>query len=66
MVSYEVSISFIINIVLVRVGSCNFSEIVIAQKHIWFGFLLFRKVETKFFFVIFCSPFYFIDTPGLF
>ena len=37
MVCYEVSISLIINIVLIRVGFYNFSETVIAQKHIWFG-----------------------------
>jgi len=37
MVSYEISIGFIIIIVLICVGSCNFSEIVIVQKQIWFG-----------------------------
>ena len=41
MVSYEVSIGLIIITVLIRVGSCNFSEIVIAQKQIWFGIPLF-------------------------
>ena len=41
MVSYEVSISLIIITVLICVGSYNFSEIVIAQKHIWFGIPLF-------------------------
>jgi NADH:ubiquinone oxidoreductase subunit H len=32
MVSYEVSISVIIITILICVGSCNFSEIIIAQK----------------------------------
>nr|WRK84405.2 Nad1 [Phylloglossum drummondii] len=41
MVSYEVSIGLIIITVLICVGSCNFSEIVIAQKQIWFGIPLF-------------------------
>jgi NADH-quinone oxidoreductase subunit H len=41
MVSYEVSISLIIITVLICVGSCNFSEIVIIQKQIWFGIPLF-------------------------
>ncbi|CAM6037257.1 unnamed protein product [Sphagnum compactum] len=41
MVSYEVSIGLIIITVLICVGSCNFSEIVIAQKQIWFGISLF-------------------------
>ncbi len=36
MVSYEVSIGLIIITVLICVGSCNFSEIVLAQKKIWF------------------------------
>jgi NADH:ubiquinone oxidoreductase subunit H len=36
MVSYEVSIGLIIITVLICVGSCNFSEIVLAQKQIWF------------------------------
>jgi NADH-quinone oxidoreductase subunit H len=36
MVSYEVSIGLIIITVLICVGSCNFSEIVQAQKQIWF------------------------------
>jgi len=39
MVSYEISIGFIIIIVLICVGSCNFSEIVIAQKQ--YGLALF-------------------------
>ena len=41
MVSYEVSIGLIIITVLICVGSCNFSEIVMAQKQIWFGIPLF-------------------------
>ena len=41
MVSYEVSIGFVIITVLLCVGSLNLSEIVIAQKNIWFVFPLF-------------------------
>jgi NADH:ubiquinone oxidoreductase subunit H len=41
MVSYEVSIGLIIIAVLVCVGSCNLSEIVLAQKQIWFAIPLF-------------------------
>ena len=41
MVSYEVSIGFVIVTVLLCVGSLNLSEIVIAQKNIWFIFPLF-------------------------
>lgn len=41
MVSYEVSLGLIIITVLICVGSCNFSEIVMAQKQIWFGIPLF-------------------------
>jgi NADH:ubiquinone oxidoreductase subunit H len=41
MVSYEVSIGLIIITVLLCVGSCNFSEIVLAQKQIWYGIPLF-------------------------
>jgi NADH:ubiquinone oxidoreductase subunit H len=41
MVSYEVSIGLIIITVLICVGYCNFSEIVIVQKQIWFGIPLF-------------------------
>jgi NADH:ubiquinone oxidoreductase subunit H len=37
MVSYEVSIGLIIITVLICVGSCNLSEIVMAQKQIWFA-----------------------------
>jgi NADH-quinone oxidoreductase subunit H len=36
-VSYEISIGLIRNVVLIRVGLCNFSEIVIVQKQVWFG-----------------------------
>jgi len=38
MVSYEVSIGFIIVTVLVTVGSLNLSNIVYAQQNMWFGF----------------------------
>jgi NADH-quinone oxidoreductase subunit H len=41
MVSYEVSIGFVIITVLLCVGSLNLSDIVIAQKKIWFIFPLF-------------------------
>ena len=41
MVSYEVSIGFVIVTVLLCVGSLNLSDIVIAQKNIWFIFPLF-------------------------
>ena len=41
MVSYEVSIGFVIITVLVCVGSLNLSDIVIAQKNLWFVFPLF-------------------------
>lgn len=41
MVSYEVSIGLIIITVLLCVGSCNLSEIVLAQKQIWFAVPLF-------------------------
>jgi len=41
MVSYEVSIGFIIITVLICVGSLNLSKIVLAQKGIWFGIPLF-------------------------
>lgn len=41
MVSYEVSIGFIILCVVLCVGSFNLTEIVLAQKNIWFGFPLF-------------------------
>ena len=37
MVSYEVSIGFVIITVLLCVGSLNLSEIVMAQKTVWFG-----------------------------
>ena len=41
MVSYEVTIGFVIITVLLCVGSLNLSEIVIAQKNLWFIFPLF-------------------------
>jgi NADH-quinone oxidoreductase subunit H len=41
MVSYEVSIGFVIITVLLCVGSLNLSDIVIAQKKLWFIFPLF-------------------------
>jgi len=41
MVSYEVSIGLIIITVLLCVGSLNLSEIVLAQKNVWFGLPLF-------------------------
>nr|QJS35637.1 NADH dehydrogenase subunit 1 [Taxus cuspidata] len=41
MVSYEVSIGLIIITVLIRVGPRNLSEIVTAQRQIWFGIPLF-------------------------
>jgi len=41
MVSYEVSIGFVIIAVLLCVGSLNLSDIVIAQKNVWFVFPLF-------------------------
>jgi len=41
MVSYEVSIGFIIMTVLLCVGSANLSDIVLAQKAIWFMIPLF-------------------------
>ena len=41
MVSYEVSIGFVIVTVLMCVGSLNLSEIVVAQKNMWFFIPLF-------------------------
>jgi len=41
MVSYEVSIGLILITVLLCVGSLNISEIVLAQKYIWYGIPLF-------------------------
>jgi len=37
MVSYEVSIGFVMITVLLCVGSLNLSEIVLAQRHVWFA-----------------------------
>jgi len=41
MVSYEVSMGFIIVTVLLCVGSLNLNDVVLAQKHIWFAIPLF-------------------------
>ena len=41
MVSYEVSIGFVMVSVLVCVGSLNLSDIVLAQRHVWFFIPLF-------------------------
>jgi len=41
MVSYEVSMGFVIITVLICVGSLNLSEIVLAQKNVWFVVPLF-------------------------
>jgi NADH-quinone oxidoreductase subunit H len=41
MVSYEVSMGFVIVTVLICVGSLNLNDIVLAQKHIWFAIPLF-------------------------
>jgi NADH-quinone oxidoreductase subunit H len=40
MVSYEVSIGFVLVTVLLCAGSLNLSEIVLAQRHVWFVFPL--------------------------
>ena len=37
MVSYEVSIGFVIVTVLLCVGSLNLSDVVMAQRHVWFA-----------------------------
>jgi NADH-quinone oxidoreductase subunit H len=37
MISYEVSIGLILLTVIVTVGSLNLSEIVLAQKYVWFA-----------------------------
>src|SRR5262245_58554213 len=39
MVSYEVSIGFVLVTVLLCAGSLNLSDIVVAQSHLWFGFI---------------------------
>ena len=41
MVSYEVSIGFVIVSVLLCVGSLNLSTVVLAQRHVWFALPLF-------------------------
>ena len=40
MVSYEVSIGFVLVTVLLCAGSLNLSDIVVAQRHVWFVFPL--------------------------
>ena len=50
MVSYEVSIGIIIVNVLLCVGSLNLSEIVLAQKNVWFIFPLFPMFVSFFYF----------------
>ncbi len=41
MVSYEVSIGFVLVSVLLCVGSLNLNQVVLAQSHVWFCFPLF-------------------------
>jgi NADH-quinone oxidoreductase subunit H len=41
MVSYEVSMAFVIVCVLMCVGSLNLNDIVLAQRHLWFAIPLF-------------------------
>ena len=41
MVSYEVSMGFVIVCVLLCVGSLNLNDVVLAQRHIWFAIPLF-------------------------
>ena len=41
MVSYEVSMGFVIVCVLMCVGSLNLNDIVLAQRHLWFAIPLF-------------------------
>jgi len=52
MVSYEVSIGFIIVTVLLCVGSLNLVDIVVAQKKVWFAIPLFSNVY-YFFYICF-------------
>ena len=44
MVSYEVSMGFVIITVLICVGSLNLTDIVLAQQNVWFVFPLFPMV----------------------
>jgi NADH-quinone oxidoreductase subunit H len=41
MVSYEVSMGFVIVTVMICVGSLNLNDVVLAQRHIWFAIPLF-------------------------
>jgi NADH-quinone oxidoreductase subunit H len=41
MVSYEVSMGFVMVTVLICVGSLNLNDVVLAQRHVWFAFPLF-------------------------
>ena len=41
MVSYEVSIGFVLVTVLLCVGSLNLNDVVLAQRHVWFALPLF-------------------------
>src|SRR3954454_9832232 len=41
MVSYEVSLGFVIITVLMCVGSLNLTDVVMAQRHVWFALPLF-------------------------
>ena len=48
MVSYEVSMGFVIVTVIMCVGSQNLNDIVLAQRHIWFAIPLFPDVHHLF------------------
>jgi len=49
MVSYEVSIGFVLITVLLFAGSLNLSAIVMAQQHWWFGFTMLLPMFVIFF-----------------